>query len=86
MKIHGAIVKEQGVSFAIAVVKKEAVSTNSKAANIRIGLQRFFPGLPLILASQDSHGRFEYQGRKDIVRFLASITADRIPWKEYSFH
>ena len=85
MKIHGAVVKEQGVTFAIVIVKPSAIQTAHSAAETRANFQGLFPGLPLVLASQDSRGRFEYQGRKDIVEFLASIDASRIPWKEYTF-
>ena len=85
MKIHGAVVKEQGVTFAIVIVKPSAIQTTHSAAEARASFQGLFPGLPLVLASQDSRGTFEYQGRKDIVGFLASIDASRIPWKEYTF-
>jgi hypothetical protein len=84
MTIEGAIVKEQGVSFAIVIVKQSAMQTTSEAQKSRAAFQDLFPGLPLILASQDSRGVFEYQGRKDIVGFLASIDASRIPWKKYT--
>ncbi|PZN68709.1 MAG: hypothetical protein DM484_31040 [Candidatus Methylumidiphilus alinenensis] len=85
MKIQGAVVKEQNVTFAIVVVKKSAMQTNHASAETRASFQALFPGLPLVLASQDLRGTFEYQGRKDLVEFLASIDASRIPWKEYTF-
>lgn len=85
MKLQGAVVKEQGVTFAIVIVKPSATQTTFSADRVRDGFQPYFPGLPLILASQDSRGRFTYQGRKDIVDFLARIDASRIPWKEYTF-
>lgn len=85
MKIHGAVVKEQGVKFAIVIVKPSAMQTTHDSDKARAAFQRFFPGLPLVLASQDSRGMFEYQGRKDLAAFLASIDASRIPWKEYTF-
>lgn len=58
--------------------------TDNNSVETRNAFQGLFPGMPLILASQDSQGRFEYQGRKDIVEFLASIDASRIPWKRYT--
>lgn len=84
MKIHGAVVKEQGVTFAIVIVKASAIQSSADADRTREGMQDLFPGLSIVLASQDSRGRFEYQGRKDLVGFLASIDASRIPWKEYT--
>jgi hypothetical protein len=84
MKIHGAVIKEQGITFAIVIVKKSAMQTNLDSEKTRAAFQGLFSGIPLVLASQDSRGVFEYQGRKDLVGFLASIDAHRIPWKEYT--
>ena len=84
MQIDGAIVREQGIVFGIIIVKKSAMSTDHAAAETRTAFQaqiRDFAGIPLVLASQDSSGMFEYHGRRDIVDFLASIEATRIPWK-----
>ena len=86
MRIDGAIIKEQGVTFSIVVVKPYVIQTRSSADNIRKTLSTFadFHGLPMILASQDSRGRFEFQGRRDIVDFLASVDSSCIPWRRYS--
>ena len=85
MKIQGAVIKEQGITFAIVIVKKSAMRTNYSSDETREAFQGLFPGLSLVLASQDSRGKFEYQGRKDLVKFLALIDPSRIPWKEYTF-
>jgi hypothetical protein len=88
MKLQGAVVKEQGITFAIVVVKRSAIQTATATATdadaARKTFRVYFPGLPLVLASQDSRGRFEYQGRRDIVNFLANIDPARIPWMEYT--
>lgn len=87
MNIDGAIIKEQGVTFAIVIVQQSAMANQSESGKTREAFQtkiRDFSGIPLILASQDSHGAFSYQGRHDIVGFLASIDHSRIPWKRYS--
>jgi hypothetical protein len=86
MRIQGAIVKEQGVTFAIVIVKPSAMDSSSESDKTRAAFQGLFQGLPLILASQDSHGVFSYQGRRDIVALLASIPEPlaQIPWMEYS--
>jgi hypothetical protein len=85
VKIQGAVVKEQGITFAIVIVKPPAMQTAQDSAKTRATFQGLFPGFQLVLASQDSRGTFSYQGRKDLVGFLASIDASRIPWKEYTF-
>jgi hypothetical protein len=86
MEIDGAIVREQGVTFAIIIVKQHVTASPTEANEMRASIQtvRDFVGIPIILASQNSQGTFEYQGRRDIVDFLASIDASRIPWKRYS--
>lgn len=84
MKIHGAVIIEQEVTFAIIVVKRAAVETDDLVRETRAVFQGLFPGLPLVLASQDEDGEFEYQGREDIVQFLAGIQPWRIPWMEYT--
>ena len=84
MKIQGAVIKEQGVTFAIVVVKKRVVDNRISADEAISDFSPLFPGLPLILAAQDHRGRFTYYGRRDITKFLASIDARRIPWKEYT--
>ena len=88
MQIDGAIITEQGVTFGIIVVKKHILSSDSSAREARAGFQSSlaeFSAIPLILAAQDSRGVFEYWGKPDIVDFLASIAASRIPWKTYTY-
>jgi hypothetical protein len=84
--IRGAIVKEQGITFAIAVVKSYVLQTQMQASDVAMGLERYFPGLPLVLMAQDTRGKPTYFGRKDIVNFLASIDVSRIPWQRFTFH
>ncbi len=88
MTITGAIIKEQGVTFGIIVVKPSVTASNAEADEFRSWARlrlSEFSGLPLILASQDARGRFSYQGKPDIVSFLASVSADRIPWRKYTY-
>lgn len=88
MQIDGAIVREQGVTFGVIVVKSSAMSSRFEADRTRASFQASlaeFSGIPLILACQDGRGRFTYDGRTDIVDFLASIDSSRIPWKTYTY-
>ena len=83
MKIDGAIVKEQGVTFSIIVVKPHVLQDRSEQDKMRQSLKHIFPS-PIILMSQDHRGVPTYQGRKDIVKFLSGIHPSRIPWKTYT--
>lgn len=86
MQFEGAVVKEQGITFAIVVVKKHVLDSSMECNDARRNFSGFFPGVPLVLMAQDGRGVPEYQSRPDIVRFLASIHFSRIPWKKYSFN
>lgn len=81
LAIQGAVLKEQNLTFAVVAMQKNVVDAESFID----ACFALFPGMPITLAAQDSLGRFTYYGRSDISRFLASIDASRIPWKEYTF-
>ena len=84
MQFEGAVIKEQGATFAIVVVKSHVLDSSSQRDDARAGFSSAFPGMPIIFMAQDGRGRATYQGRPDIVRFLAGISPSRIPWKRYT--
>jgi len=86
MTFEGAVLKEQGVSFAIVVVKEYVLNSSSECNNARSGFQTIFPRMPIILMAQNSRGIPRYQGRTDIVNFLANVHPSRIPWKRYNYN
>ncbi len=85
MKFQGAVIKEQGLTFAIVIVKKQILSSKSESNNTQEAFSIYFPGLPIVLMAQDSRGVPTYYGRNDIVKFLANILISQISWKEYTF-
>lgn len=84
MQIDGAVIKEQGVTFAIVVVKPHVIQSTFTANEARQSYAGLFPGMPIILMAQDSKGIPTYQGRNDIVKFLANVHPSMIPWKRYT--
>jgi hypothetical protein len=84
-RLHGAVIKEQGVTFAIVIVKSHILQSQAESQQAAYAFSDFFPGMPIILMAQDSRGIPTYWGRNDIVAFLASVDPARIPWKEYTF-
>ncbi len=86
MQFDGALIKEQGQTFAIAVVKQHVLNSSTECDEARRGFRGAFPGVPIILMAQDSRGTPTYQGRTDIVEFLANIHPSQIPWKRYSYN
>lgn len=83
MRLTAALVSEQGVSFAVVVVKATAMQHHNREETA-LSMQSLFPGFLIILMSQDHSGRPNYYGRRDIVRFLSGIYVEQLPWKEYS--
>lgn len=85
MKLQGAVVKEQGVTFAIVIVKQFVLDSHIEFNKAVTTFSNYFTGMPLVLMAQDGMGVPTYRGRKDIVNFLANINVSQIPWKEYTF-
>ena len=85
MQVHGAVIREQGQTFAVVKVKEYVVQNSSEANDAIDSFRGLFPGMPIVLAGQSSGGRFTYFGRQDMAQFLASISPSRIPWKVYTF-
>ena len=83
MQFDGALIKEQGVKFAIVVVKPSVLNIASKES-VRNSFIRYFGQVPIILMAQNSRGIPTYDGRRDIVQFLVNINPARIPWKHYT--
>jgi hypothetical protein len=86
VRFQGALVKEQGVTFAIVIVKSHVVQHQAEAVNTQRAFSSVFPGVPIVLMSQDPGGVPTYYGRRDIVRLLSNTPMEAIPWKEYSYN
>lgn len=84
MKFQGSVIIEQGVTFAVVIVKKSVIDNKFEADRAIINCQPLFPGIPVALMAQDHQGRPTYYGRQDISRFLANVPLSAIPWREYA--
>lgn len=84
MSFDAALVREQGVEFAVVVVKKHVLSGESSRRQAAASFQASFPGIPIILMAQDGGGRPTFWGRPDIVRFLSNVPVSRLPWRRFS--
>jgi hypothetical protein len=86
MQFEGAVIREQGVTFAVVVVKRQTLEDRSQAQD---AIQQFGPvfgGVPVVLMAQDSRGTPTYYGRRDLSRFLANVPMRAIPWKRYTLN
>jgi len=53
MRLQGAVIKEQGVTFAVVIVKQHVLDNPNEATQMIAAMRLVFPGLPVILMSQD---------------------------------
>lgn len=86
MRFEGAVINEQGQTFAVVVVKRHIIQSRVAANDAQQAFARYFPGVPIVLMAQDSHGVPTYFGRGDIVDFLAGVPMEAIPWSEYTIN
>lgn len=84
MTFDGAIIKEQGITFGIFIIKSHVLDNSNDREDARQTFSTHFSGIPIILMAQNSRGIPTYHGRTDIVNFLVSISPSRIPWKRYT--
>lgn len=84
MTVQGAVIREQGVTFAVVIVKQHVIDSPTEAGQAIAAFQPVFPGLPVVLMAQDYRGTPTYYGRQDIARFLAGVPLEAIPWKRYT--
>lgn len=86
MTFEAALVREQGQTFAVVVVRQGIIDNTTEADNARASFAPAFNHVPVVLMEQGFRGRPRYYGRPDIVRFLANIDFRRLPWKKWSLN
>jgi len=83
MVIEGALIREQGVEFAIVIVKPHVVQNRIEGSRAISTFSEHF-GVPVVLMAQNHRGVPTYYGRTDIVRFLANTPMRAIPWRRFT--
>ena len=86
MQLEGAIIKEQGQTFAVVAVKCHVTGSRHEASSAMHSFSKCFPRMPIVLMSQDARGVPTYFGRRDIANFLSRVPISAIPWKRYTFN
>lgn len=86
MIIEGALIQEQGVRFAVVVVKRHIIQDQHLANRAIAEYRPVFGGIPVVLMAQDHRGLPTYFGRNDIVRFLANTPLEAIPWRQFTLN
>ena len=85
-QFEGAVIREQGVIFAVVVVRPSILDSTLEANDAIQSFQPVFPGLPIVLMAQDGRGRPTYYGRRDLSKFRANVPLRNIPWRRYTLN
>lgn len=75
--IDVAVVREQGVTFAVLSVADSIIGDRSRADDV-IARGQFQFGCPTVLIGARQHRLY---GRQDIVRFLGRVHPGQLPWR-----
>ena len=82
---QGEVLKEQGITFAIVIVKKYVIDNSFESKKAIHFFQGIFQGIPVVIMAQDFQGVPVYYGRPDLVNFLVNVPFEAIPWMEYTY-
>jgi hypothetical protein len=74
-----ALVREQGVEFAVVCVEDHVIESSERERAYRAWTMRL--RLPVALIGANKH---EVYGHENIVSFVASIDPSRLPWRTIS--
>ena len=86
MKGLVALVKEQGVNFAVVNVKRSVMTGPVSKKNELVAAFSTKFGVPAVLMAPDVRGQMEFFGRPDLSRWLANNILDpgQLPWREFT--
>ena len=84
MDVQAATISLQGTNFAVVLVGMNLVSNAGEGDMAIDSMQPGFGGVPVILMAQRDDGSPVYYGDGDLVRALADVPVDSMPWKSYS--
>jgi hypothetical protein len=81
-QLYAALVREQNVTFAVAMMK-DYVLNNSSTADQQIQAVAAALGCPLVVLMGERNRKLR-GNRKDVVDFVARIDPGRLPWRKYT--
>jgi dihydropteroate synthase len=84
VKGNVALIREQGVDFAVVAVKAHVMNNVQSERDDLVAAYTLEFGVPAVLMAQDSRGTPTYYGRRDLVNFLANVFVEQLPWREFT--
>ncbi len=77
-----ALVRKQGVTFAVALAKDHVISNPTKASQLIATVMQIVGCSLVVLMGERS--RKLRGNRRDVVDFVASVHPSRLPWRKYT--
>ncbi len=84
MNVQAATISLAGVDFVVVIVSMDLLGQSGEADMAIESMQPRFGGVPLVLMAQKEDGTPTYYGDEDLVRSLADLPVEQMPWKEYA--
>jgi hypothetical protein len=84
VQFEGALIREQGVSFAVVIVRQQVLQNRVEADHTITAFQPAFAGIPILLMAQDAWGEPSYYGRSDLSRFMATVPLSAVRWRRFT--
>ena len=85
MRVQGAIITAQGITFMVVAVPKLVLDDQQKAEQTIHFLKTRWVGMPIALVTRDAHGApTAYYGPGDLALQLLRIPPAAVPWKDVS--
>lgn len=81
-QLTAALVREQGVTFAVALVKNHVLN-NPHQADDMIRSVAVALGCPLVVLMGESNRKLR-GNRRDVVNFVSRLHPSQLPWKKWT--
>lgn len=81
-RLKAALVREQGVTFAVAMVRNHVVLCQQQSAEAMRAVSVAL-GCPLVVLMGETNQRLR-GNRADVVRFVESVHPARLPWRTWT--
>ncbi|MGA7676230.1 MAG: hypothetical protein WCA78_14440 [Rhizomicrobium sp.] len=77
--LEAALIKEQGVTFAVVSVRDSVIDNSNEAQRMAHAMSLRFRCPTVLIGAQ----RHRLYGRRDLVAFLSHVHISQLPWKRW---
>jgi hypothetical protein len=84
MEFEGAVIKEQGITFGVVVVKPNVLSNSGEADRLIACFEPILGVRPVVLMAQDRTGTPSFYGRHDVATFMAKVPVAGVRWRRFT--